>query len=87
MSNSQSSTSSLYLPKSLWLLDEESYEEWVVNITMLLGSKGLDHYLMKADESGPKDTSPDPEDPAKKRMNQMMCEYRSEDQCTQNQLW
>ena len=29
----------------MWLKGEENYEDWVDNITMLLGSKGLKRYI------------------------------------------
>jgi len=28
----------------MWLTDEEDFEDWKDNITLLLGSKGLDDY-------------------------------------------
>ena len=62
--------SSLYLPKSMWLEGEEDYEDWKDNITMLLGSKGLDEYIQPKDTSDPSD--PEPKESKKKEIEQRM---------------
>ena len=52
MSFNQSS-SSMYLPKSIWLEDEENYEDWKDNITLLLGSRGLARFMKKGSVPDP----------------------------------
>jgi hypothetical protein len=41
------SSSSMFLPKPMWLEGEENYEDWKDNITLFLGSKGLAKFIRK----------------------------------------
>ena len=41
------SSSSMFLPKPMWLEGEENYEDWKDNITLFLGSKGLAKFIKK----------------------------------------
>jgi hypothetical protein len=43
----------MYLPKSIWLEDEENYEDWKDNITLLLGSRGLARFMKKGSVPDP----------------------------------
>src|SRR3981189_2789567 len=69
MSSNQGSNS-LYLPKPMWLTDEEDFEDWKDNITLLLGSKGLDDYIKPKDTSDTSD--PEPKESKKKEIEQRM---------------
>jgi hypothetical protein len=42
----------------MWLRDEENPEDWKDNITLLLGSKGLDSYIEQKATSDPSDPEP-----------------------------
>ena len=41
------SSSSMFLPKPMWLEGEDNYEDWKDNITLFLGSKGLAKFVIK----------------------------------------
>ena len=41
------SSSSMFLPKPMWLEGEDNYEDWKDNITLFLGSKGLAKFITK----------------------------------------
>ena len=47
------SSSSMFLPKPMWLEGEENYEDWKDNITLLLGSKGLARFMKKGSVPDP----------------------------------
>lgn len=79
MSTSQSA-STLSLHRAMWLKGEENYEDWVDNITMLLGSKGLrcyideEHQLPKSTDSKAKELSAAEQEKLDKwQTNSMMC--------------
>ena len=41
------SSSSMFLPKPIWLEGEDNYKDWKDNITLFLGSKGLAKFITK----------------------------------------
>ena len=41
------SSSSIFLPKPIWLEGEDNYKDWKDNITLFLGSKGLAKFIIK----------------------------------------
>ena len=66
MSENSASSSSYYLPKPMWLKGEENYEDWENDITMLLGSRGLDHLIVKEETTPTEATSSATPQPDKK---------------------
>jgi hypothetical protein len=54
----------------MWLKDEEDFEDWKDNITLLLGSRGLDDYIQPKDTSDTSD--PEPKASKKKEIEQRM---------------
>ena len=52
----------MYLPKSMWLKDDENYEDWTDNITLLLGSRGLARFIKPRTATTTPSSEPSDED-------------------------
>jgi hypothetical protein len=77
------SSGSLYLPKALWLKGEENFEEFIGDITMLLGSRGLLKYTKEeAKPTDPKGKGTVSTTPSEKSAEQIDAE-KAEDETTE----